>query len=416
MVRMAWRRLVAGAGALAAVAAVSVIATTSIFAYNPATDQPNTFNGGSPANATTGAATLGVLAPGSTTTVTTNYTFASYVSLLPAQVSSPTSIRYMWQQWRHDTQNEWIYFYANNTNNATAASISGAPMWSVYYYTRRHGSTQIASLGVGGAAYAGNASSAVNGLMAATVYLDSGSTTPAFLVSSVRAQTVEPCNVAVGANCTATFAVGLQWGFAQHGFGPGTVSLSQAVESFPLGPSGAQFVYYDAWEAPNGTTLQLSFTDTAPAQSTTGVTNATGTRFVGTAYPLTQTITDANGDLDIGSLLFMASSGNGQWFQIGHINQSDQANTITPAGGTTFYQSWNESRVTAPAGSPIVGNYISNGSSTSATGAGQPTTEAIAYSVTFSSLARGTWNIFGVADDFHRRSSGQVPVGSFTIS
>jgi hypothetical protein len=412
-----WKRLIAGFAALCMIAAVTVIGAANALAYTPGTDQPNTFNGGSPANAATGTATLGVLAPGSSSGVTTNYTYASYTAVPGgAAASAPTSIRIMWQQWRHDTQNEWFYLYARNTNNATAASISGSPMWSFFYYNRARGSsTQIASTGTDGAASSAGASSAANGLSAATIYLDAGSTVPAFLVTSVAATTSVAAGCA-GPVCPASLSATLQWGTAQEGFKTGIVTITQAVESFPLGPSGAQFVYYDAWESPMGAagSLQLSLTDTAPTQSATGVTNASGTRFTGTAYPMTQTIGDTNGDLQSGSLLFVQTAGTqvGQWFTIGLMNGDDNGNTISPAGGTTFYQSWNESRVVVAGGSPLVTNYLSSATST---GAGTATAETITYSLTFTAGARGTWNVFGRAEDYHGASSSNVMVGTVTV-
>jgi len=410
-----WKRVFAGFTALCVIGLVTVVGATSAFAFRPGTDQPNTFNGGSPANLTTGAATQGVLTPGSSSGVTTNYSFASYTAAGGA-ASQPTSIRYMWQQWRHASQNDWFYLYAQNTNNATAASISGAPTWSFFYYDRARGSaTQIASTGIGGAAYSGNASSAANGLSVATLYLDSASAVPAFVINSVTAS-VTTCTVTP---CSASLAASLQWGYAQEGFKTGTVTITQAVESFPLGPSGAQFVYYDSWESPMGATgdLQLALTNTAPTQSATGVTNASGTRFTGTSYPMTQTIGDVNGDLNSGSLLFVQTAGTqvGQWFTVGLVNGDNNANNIDPTTGTTFYQSWNEARTTVVAGSPLVTNYLSSVTSSSATAAGQPTSEAITYAMTFTTGARGTWNVFGQAGDYHGGSTGNVLVGAVTV-
>ena len=66
----------------------------------------------------------------SAVSVFSSYTFASYNSSpavgVAVSASSPTSVRVMYQQWRHQEQNDWFYLYAINSN---AAGSLGQPVW-----------------------------------------------------------------------------------------------------------------------------------------------------------------------------------------------------------------------------------------------------------------------------------------------
>src|SRR5688500_4759013 len=100
------------------------MATTSAFAWNPATDQPSNAANGGPQNQAGFVGTLN-LNVASTEQVIASYTFAStpIFASAAAGVATPvnnTTIRVMYQQWRHLQQNDWFYLYA--VNSATLAT------------------------------------------------------------------------------------------------------------------------------------------------------------------------------------------------------------------------------------------------------------------------------------------------------
>lgn len=439
------KRLSAGVGALLVVGAVAALATTSAFAFTIGTDQPNSANNNLPANATGTLSTLS-LRPASAVTLTTQYTFASYV---PASVaagvaftSGPTNLRVMYQQYRHDQQNDWFYVYAINSGGAGA---NGVPTWDYYYYVPGRGATRIAASGANGTAIASGAMSA------STIYLTSGTAVPAFNVDSVTATTSTSCGVAVNSACTGnSLAATLRWGLGMQGFRTGSMTLSQAVETFSVTtPSlGTPAVYYDSWESPTSTLNNVSLGGTNPTQSASGVTNASGSRQanLAVAYQMVQTVGDVNGDLQSQQLIFVATSGDqmGQWFTVGTTGGATNQGMGTTVGtsgvsptqrSTAFYQSWNESLTSFPLGQQVTTNYLTsvvvNNCASSASSSLTCTESAVdsansqatgtvsnqvQYSVIYSSLARGGWNVFGSAGDWHGRSSGNVLVGTQTIS
>jgi len=407
------------------VIAMAVMATSSAFAFTIGTDQPSSANAGSPSNAAGSLSRL-ALRPASSETFTANYTYAG-----SGAAGAFSTIRTMYQQWRHDQQNDWFYLYASNVN--AVASFTGVPTFAYFYYVPGRGSTLIATGQANGAPVASTA------MTASTIYLDAGTgtTNPAFLIDTVVA--AFPVCGGTGFTCTASFASTLRWGIAQQGFRAGSMTLLQAVESFPISTAtiASPTVYYDAWESPTGVANVVTLNDTAPTQSTTGVTNATGTREanLGVPYSMTQTVADVDGDIQSQSLVWMFTAGpqQGQWFQAGVINaRSNQGASAAPAvsgtgalaAATAFYQDWR----TAPTffavgGSTTVGYFtqITVGAPNQTTttlegGARGLTSQSVDYSFIYSTGARGSLNVFGNAGDWHGRSSGNVLVGTQTIS
>jgi len=424
---------------------LALVATTSAFAWSAASDIQSTTTNQGPNNGT-GSVSVLTLNVASAVQVVASYTFASYNASTAVGVavpaSSPTSVRVMYQQWRHDQQNDWFYLYAINSN---AAGSLGQPVWDYYYYnpTRgatRYGASQPNNSPVIHASYAAG-TAPVGGAIASTafVYLTTGTTQPAFAIDS-SVVTLPACVQVTGTNCSISFTNDLRWGLAQQGFrdegGSGTFKVQQSVESFgrPSPTTGAILVYYDAWEdvAVGASTVNLG--DTAPAQSATGVTNAAGNRSVNTAsaYSSNQTVTDADGDLSGQWLIWVATAGTqtGQWFSAGAINGRSTGGLAVSTTYTVAYASWNESAVYTTAGSQLTTNYLNSltvstsaqtsgeRGTTSPSGAAQTalTSQTLTYSYIYSTLARGTWSLYGRAEDWHGRSSGNVLVGSQVIS
>jgi hypothetical protein len=413
-----WKRLAFGLALLATVTAMAALATSSVFAFTIGTDQPSAANGNSPSN-TTGSLSALSLRPASSETFTANYLQAS------TSGAASSIIKTMWQQWRHDQQNDWFYVFAQKAAGATPLATS---TWNVYYYVAGRGVTTIA---------AGVVDSAPT-TTSATIYLDSGTgtTNPAFIVDSVTAAAPATC-VALTTTCTASFSTTLRWGIAQQGFRAGSMTLLQAVESFSIGTTtvGSPTIYYDAWEAPvAGGANVVALSDRAPTQSTTGVTNASGTRQanLGVPYTMTQTVGDADGDLLSQSLIWVFPS-TGQWFEAGIYNGrttgGGSATTVTGATGnpTTasgFYRDWRTAPTAISLGSSTTIGYftqltIGSPVQTTATlngGAIGVTSQSATYSFIYSATAVGSVNVYGTAGDWHGLWSGMVPVGSQTIS
>lgn len=424
-----WRRAAAAIGSLAVIATLTVIATTSAFAFTIGTDQPSTSANGGPMN---GAGFLSSLSlnVGAAETAVSSYSFTS-TGLGTAAASAPSPIRVMYQQWRHDQQNDWFYLYAVNS----AAGSASAPVFDYYYYTPARGATRInATTSVAGSATAvGSGQLQMN---ASYVYLTSGTAVPAFEIDSISAA-LPGCFAAVGtANACSgnTLTSSLRWGVAAQGFrdegGSGTFTVQSAVESFPIvtPQTSAQVVYYDAWEPITGTTTSVALNDAAPAQSATGVTNASGSRNTNTAsaYESVQTVTDADSDLNSGSIVWVFSSGTsaGQWFQAGFYIQRTTGGRSVSGTATEFYQSWNEAMVTAAADSQLTTNYFTSirvspaytvGTDRGAGGLGTGSVAAT-YRYIYATGARGSLTLIGRAEDWHGRSSGNVTVGSQTVS
>jgi len=410
------------------VAALVLMATTSAFAFSTATDQQSNTTNGGPQNGSGFVGTL-TLNVASLETVISSYTFASSAgSISAANTGTGTTIRVMYQQWRHLQQNDWFYLYA--VNSATLGS-QATPVFDYYYYTPMRGATRV------GASVANNTAiaSATTGA-ASIVFLTSTSNVPAFTIESLTANS-QVCTSAVGANCSASLNAQLRWGIAQQGFraeaSTSTMLLQQAVESFPIPTSATSThtVYYDAWEPITGTGGDSSSTvrlnDTAPTQSASGVTNASGARNANTAsaYRSIQTVADADADLSSGQLVWVFASGTnaGQWFQAGVYFQRAGSGNRLPGTYSVFYQSWNEATVNTTASSQITTNYFN-----SLTVSASPTlvnrggdqlgisTADITYDYIYSTSARGSVNLIGRAEDWHGRSSGNVTVGTQTIS
>ncbi len=413
---------------LGVVLVATMIAAETVAAFVPGLDVPNSFSNGQPANSQGSALSVAALSPGQSATLRAAYTFASPVQnaqSVAGLASAPTSIRYMWQQWRHDQSNDWFYLYARNDNGAEAASISGAPRWSFYYYTRARGSTLLASPGVGGAAYAGNASSSPNGLLAATIYLDAAGHVPAMLVRELSASgpSVELAG-SCSPQCPSAFAATLEWGRGQPGFRSGTVSVLQAVESFPLGGSGTQAVVYDAWEPPLGTSTRITLSNAPPGRPEVDQAAVTGARQSGVTYTVAQAVVDPDADQGQQSLVWVAEGGpgTGAWFEVGlipHPSGSQAVGSSTP--GTLLYRSWTEAPRYAPTGSgvaggPITGTYVS-GLTGSITGLGGGAM-TVTYGIAYSPAARGSWTVFARSEDLHGGTTGNIRVsgpGSLTV-
>jgi hypothetical protein len=420
-----WKRLAAGLALLTVVATMAVMATSSAFAFVIGVDQPSSANGGSPSNAPGSLSRL-ALRPASSEMFTANYTQLA-TSATPSSI-----IKTMYQQWRHDQQNDWFYLYATKVNsNANALST-----FAFFYYVPGRGSTMLTS----GLADAGAASQI---LTAATIYLgSSGTTAPAFIVDQVSA--TAPLCASMVVPCAASFSSTLRWGIAMQGFRVGSMTLLQAVESFPTPTASiaSATVYYDAWESPTGVANVVTLNGTAPTQATNGVTNATGTREanLGVPYSMTQTVNDVDGDLLGQSLVWVFASGPnmGQWFQAGVYNmRTNQGSSAAPntsgtgsqAAATAFYQDWQTAPIFFAVGSGTTAGYFTQltvgaPSQTLRTFEASPggiggigvVSQSVTYSFIYSATARGTLNIFGNAGDWHGLWSGNVPVGTQTVT
>jgi hypothetical protein len=437
------RELAGGVALLLVIAALALMATSNAFAFSTATDQQSTAANGGPMNQP-GVVSLLTLNVTSAETVITSYTFPSTNTTTGNTAqgigsSAATSIRTMYQQWRHPAQNDWFYLYAQNTSTS-----STTPIWDYYYYTPARGYTRINRVT---SLSNGNATVASGGLQlnASFVYLTSGTGVPAFAVDSVTANTAAGCgvNVPVGGTCSgATFSTTLHWGVAQQGFrdegNAGTILLQSAVESFPIATATTPslVVYYDAWEPVTQSDANSTVTlgDNAATQAASGVTNASGARNVNTAssYQSIQTINDVDGDLSGGSLIWVFSSGTeaGRWFQTGVYFQrttgGDQIAFNSATGNplhSVFYQSWNEAVTYTTSGAQITTNYFTtlnvSATGTSAdrgNGQGGLVNSMITYNYIYSASARGSVTLWGRAEDWHGRSSGNVQVGTQTIS
>jgi hypothetical protein len=448
------RRVLTG---LALLAAIATLATTSVFAFAPGAVQSSTSNPG-PLN-TFGSVSPATITPGLTASYTSNYSFTATASSAAgaAPVGSAlastqsTNISTMYQQWRHNTNpDRWFYLYAGNQSvqgfasaqSGNVAGFNGTSLanatFAYYYYTKARGQQTFASQ----QALGGFASEAAGGTVGTgVIWLDAGNTFPIARIMGMSAN-VPVCTSqgfsgagSPGTRCSASLTGAVRWGLAEEAWPAGGVTLLQAVESAPLassavptagapvavGTAGAT-VFYDGWNAP--TTLALS--STAPAQAASGVTNlgttaAPGARSVGTAYNLSQTVTDTDADLANGSLIFVFTSGtqNGQWFQFGYANGDNSDNTINVASGSCFYQSSFEASRTSSINAltaqcnPITTSYLT---SASASASGTAASETISYTLTFSSGSVGGLTVYGRADDFHGMSSGNVQVGALTVS
>jgi len=414
------------------------MATTSVFAFSTATDQPNTAYGGlagapgvsSPSNQTsTSTIAPQVVTPGNSTTFVASYTYASATT----GALNYYPVGTMWQQWLNDSTGDWFYLYAVNT----AATTTTAPTFNIRYYSKTRGVATIA----GG--IASNTAVAATAMTISTLYEDTGTAIPLFHVNSVQVNAPNNnCFAAANSSCSTSFSTTLVWGKADSAWKQTTVTLRQAVESMSMlvGSNATAARYYQGWQnaGSGGAGSQLSLSDAnTPAQASTGVTNASGSRSVnlGSAYQMAQTVTDSDGDLAGGSIIYVSTSAStaGQWFQFGYYNTpSNQGNDIPGTTGTFFYQSWNEAMTTAStttAGGTtpaITTNYLTQASVTFTTqtnngtlGAvpGQGvTSQTVTYNLIYSSTARGSWTLFGRAEDEHGKTSGNVQVGTQTIS
>jgi len=444
---------------LVAVGVLAVSATTSVFAFHNGFTQSTTTNPG-PLNTGVTVTTPGgsnAITPGQAASVASAYSYTASAPAGNSAAANNTTIGTMYQQWRHNTLTDrWFYLYAGNTNaqgtqaQQFSASMS-SPTFAYYYYTRDFGQRAFlpASLAAGTSASGGtppggpgvivsSASAGVNGI----IWLDSGATVP---IATVRAMVanVPSCTGGATARCGASLVTNVRWGLAQEGFPAGTVSLLEAVESVPLSTTGtatigvpvisgtgapaggASGTYADPWGS-NGGAATLTLTDSAPVQAASGVGNvgsvgSPGARFTSTAYGFQQTITDTNGDLLSGSLVFVYSSGSGantgQWFRVGYVNGDDSNNTPTVgAGNSCEYESWNEAVRKSVGCTAISGNYVNSYSATATGTTGSGAGEVITHTVNFSPTATGTVVVYGRAEDFHGMTSGNVQVGAISIS
>lgn len=433
------KRLAAGLGLVGAIVLLVAFATTSAFAFTIGTDQPSTANGGSPSN-TTGSLSLLSMRPASTETFTANYTYVT------SALATVQNIDTMYQQWRHNEQNNWFYLYARNINDAetgnTTFGTAAAPQFAYFYYVPGRGATQIATGGANAAAVASQA------MTVSTIYLDSGTGTnnPAFLLTTVQAGITTAGTGCAGVStvtpCTASFTTALQWGIAQQGFRAGTMTLLQAVESQAISTAtiSQRTVYYDAWESPTGSANQVTLGNTAPAQAAAGVTNATGTRQanLGVPYSMDQTVTDVDGNLLSQSLIWVFTSGtnSGQWFEAGIVRLRDNqgedvdAEVATDPSVYAYYQDWRTAMTTFAAGASTTVGYFTQltilDPASGATGTAQTapvqddaqtvTSSTTRYSFIYGADARGGVTIFGRAGDWHGATSGNVQVGTQTIT
>jgi hypothetical protein len=415
------KRVLGGLGLLVAIAAIAALSTTAVFAFSTATDTNDSTNGVSNG---TGAISVSSLLVTSTAQVIASYT-ANNVSVVQGTgTSTVTNIRTMYQQWRHEQQNDWFYVYAQN--GATSVTT---PTWDYYYYNPMRGVTRINSV-----ASALNSVSVVGsaGLQTSVsfVYLTSGTNVPAFAIESISA-TIPECpraGVAGSQTCSNNrFSVELRWGIGQHGFrdenNAGTVALLQAVETFPYpaGGIGTSRTFYDGWEPVNASAPTITLGDNAPTQ--TSVTNASGARNVNTAsaYESVQTVGDVDGDLSRASLIWMRA--NGEWYQAGAIYQRNTGGYSLAGVATAFYESWNEAVTYTSSGSQITTNFFSSLRVTptvtlSDRGGGQNghVSSSITYAYIYSSAAAGSVTLFGIVEDFHGRNTGNIGVGTQTIS
>lgn len=423
------------------IALLAVVATTSAFAWSASSDVQSTTTNQGPTNQT-GSVSVLTLNVASSVQVVSSYTFASYNASSPAGATAqlgsvPTSVRVMYQQWRHDQQNDWFYLYA--INSAAAGSLA-APVWDYYYYNPTRGATRF------GASQPNNSpvihasyqagTTPVGGAVASTafVYLTSGTTQPAFAIDSSVANSSR-CFDAVGANCSISFTSELRWGLAQQGFrdegGSGTFKVQQSVESFgrPSPVTSSILVYYSAWVDVATGASTISLGDNAPAQAASGVTNASGARNVNTAssYTSNQTVTDADGDISGQWLIWVATAGlqQGQWFSAGAIQSRSTGGLSNATTYTVVYSSWNESAVYTTPGSQLTTNYLTNlavntvsqtsgtrGTNSVGSTLTDLTSQTLQYAYIYGTNARGTWQLYGRAEDWHGRSSGNVAVGT----
>jgi hypothetical protein len=269
----------------------------------------------------------------------------------------------------------------------------------------------------------------------------SGWNVPAFIVDSVTATAPNTCVAAANPpTCPASFQTVLRWGVAQQGFRNGSMTLLQAVESHAITNAaiGSPTIYYDSWEPPvAGGANVVTLADRAPTQSSTGVTNSSGTRQANLSapYSMTQTVADADGDLAGQSLVwvFTAGANAGQWFQAGVFNMraTDGMSATTVAGGTgtpgpatAYYADWQTAQTSFAVGSATTVGYftqltVSAPTQTTTTlsgGALGVTSQAVTYSFIYGTNAIGAVNLFGNASDWHGLGSGNVLVGTQTIT
>jgi len=438
-----WKRLAFGLALLALMAAMTVMATSSALAFTIGTDQPSAANSNAPSNAPGSLSAL-TIRPASSETFTANY---SYNNNLAPAVATSSIIKTMYQQWRQDQQNDWFYVYAQKAAGSTTTATTG---WNFYYYAPGRGAATLAA-GIGDA-------TGVNspGMAVSTLYLDSGTgtTNPAFVVDTLMATAPTTCASAAAVvtttagPCTATFTATLRWGLAQQGFRSGSMTLLQAVESFSISTPtvGSGTIYYDSWEPPvAGGANVVNLADRAPTQGTSpsDITNATGNRQANLAVPysMTQTVADADGDLNSQSIIWVFSSGPnaGQWFQTGVYNSlaAQGTSATTVAGGTAgpgpasaFYTDWRTAPSAFAVGSATTIGYftsltvsaptqttvtLNNGGVGGAGGVGV-TAQSVTYSFIYSTTAIGPLNVYGRAGDWHGLSSGNVLLGTQTVS
>jgi hypothetical protein len=430
-----WARLAVGSVLLLAIAAAALGATSPALAFSIKSDLPNLANAGSPSNAA-GSVSHPELLPESIETFTARYTFATYTAagqgaVGPADMTDATIIGTMWQQWRHEQQNNWFYLYARNTASATAPAT-----WSFYFYSRERGAhLLVKDVADGETMTADNGDFDPN---SPTIFLpgENDEDVPMMSIESVTAD-VNPaggasCNPGAAppaTQCSAQFSTQLRWGISQSGFKAGTLILTQAVETLPIrgGAIQSPTVYYDAWESPlPGGDARVRLRNNAPTQSTTGLTNASGSRRtnLSTPYTMTQTVADVDGDLNSAQLIWVQTSGPavGTWFTVGVVLESVDEGLENPGSDvSSFYESWNEERVDPLTGEEFM-RYL-NAFSVTATptnaaigGVTGTRSLAVTYRFIYSNAARGTWTVFGRAEDWHGGTSGNVPTGSQTIS
>jgi hypothetical protein len=149
-----------------------------------------------------------------------------------------------------------------------------------------------------------------------------------------------------------------------------------------------------------------------------------------------QTVTDSDGDLNNQSIVWVFTSGNnvGQWFEAGVIlNRLESGYNVdlTDPSASAFYQDWRTAPTFFATGSGTTVGYftqltISDPASADAFTVQTATLHAgnqagiisqtTRYSFIYSADAKGGVTLFGRAGDWHGGSSGNVQVGTQTIT
>ena len=429
MSKTSLRRLVTGVGLLALLAALAVGATGTVFAQTASTARLTCAAGSG--TATTTSTTACTITPGGDYTLSTDFTFASAAAA--ASAATPTRLFQLHQstvaypRWNHAANTHWFYYIARNVASAAAGFSSvvnvageGSRFVIEYYAPPRRTSVAIASAIPGtGAGFA----SIPAGGNAPIVYAQAGNNAPIVSLTSVSLTSVAPSLATTAGLVSYNLTTSSRWGHGQEWWHAGSVVFHHRAEIANTAAGGGA-VTAGAW-VNSGNTLTLS--NSAPTQTTVG---GNRTLPAGTQSQYIITANDTNGDLRKATLRFRRPADAG-WFFLGYLAGDDNAdivNTTCGAAQTAVeYDSNLEPYQSVTCGFQLFTTYLgtSNNTTTGAPGSGvtdggtggvNDTSTTLTFTITPSTAARGVWNVYAVTEDVHGGTTGEVLIGTLTVT